>query len=1262
MSIARRSDTSKNASPDVTNTPDDSGFHWLMGGGEMGARMREMDWSKTALGPINEWPQSLKTAVGMLLNSPVAIVMLWGPEGVMIYNDAYSVFAGGRHPQLLGSPVLEGWPEVADFNRHVMDVCLGGGTLSFRDQHLVLHRHDVPEDVWMDLSYGPIRDESGAAGGVLAIVIETTERVLAERQVRQLNSTLEQQVHTLAELDRAKTSFFNNISHEFRTPLTLMLGPTEDALASPGRKLSDENLETVYRNELRLLKLVNALLDFSRIEAGQTQPRYQPTDLSQTTTTLASMFRSAVERAGLRYILSCDPLSEPVYVDREMWETIVLNLLSNALKFTFDGTIEVSLRDGEQQVQLSVRDTGIGIGSEDISRLFERFHRVEGARARTQEGSGIGLALVNDLVRLHGGAVDVTSEPGEGTTFTVTLKKGKSHLPEEAIAGSEVLPSSPVRMKAFVEEALRWLPSDESARTRSSPPSPLAASGSAAATPPTVPGTVLLAEDNQDMREYVTRLLSAHWDVHAVSDGAAALAASQHDVPDVVVTDVMMPGLDGFSLLRALRADPRTADVPVIMLSARAGEEARVEGLQRGADDYLVKPFSGRELIARVNAQVTLARNARERAQLLEREQMARREAELQKQHLFSLFMQAPMPITVLRGPDFIIELANPMACRVWGRTHDDVINRPLFEALPEIRNQIFNDLLESVFRTGIPYVGSELPAKLDRRRDGAFDTAYFTFLYTPLKGVHGNVEGVLVVAGDVTDQVTARQEVQRAQDRLTFALDSAGVGYWDLDLVTHAAVRSPSYNRILGHASPPDHWTWEMFLDHVDAEDRVRVSESFERASTTGEDWHFECRINRVDGVHRWITGYGRCEPSPEGRPARMLGVVLDVTERRELLNRERDARFEADRANRAKDEFLAMLGHELRNPLAPIHTALQLMRLRGDGTAERERTVIQRQVNHLTRLVDDLLDVSRIARGKVELKRERVEIAAIVTKAIETVSPLLEQRTLVLDVDVPRLGLTIDGDPVRLAQVVSNLLTNAAKYTEPGGRISVRAERDKHEIVLRVRDTGIGISADILPSLFDLFVQGRQALDRSQGGLGIGLTVVRSLVALHGGTVSAHSDGAGQGSEFLVRLPAAAARPVSAPSEVAMPNLAPQPTTGLRVLVVDDNSDAAEMLADALALRGHEPRIAHDGPTALRVAEEFKPAIAVLDIGLPVMDGYELAERLRRIQGLEDVKLIAVTGYGQEADRQQSRSAGFAHHFVKPVDFEALERIVGS
>ena len=381
-----------------------------------------------------------------------------------------------------------------------------------------------------------------------------------------------------------------------------------------------------------------------------------------------------------------------------------------------------------------------------------------------------------------------------------------------------------------------------------------------------------------------------------------------------------------------------------------------------------------------------------------------------------------------------------------------------------------------------------------------------------------------------------------------------------------------------------------------------------------------------------------------------------------RARVERERAGLLEAARAaNRAKDEFLAMLGHELRNPLAPIVTALHLMKLRAGPSTERERTVIERQVAHLTRLVDDLLDVSRIARGKVELKRELVEVADVVARAVEIASPLLEQQAHTLELDVPREGLAVHGDAARLVQVLTNLLTNAGKYTPPGGRVTVSAAADGDHVVLTVRDTGIGIQPDVLPYVFDLFVQGPQAIDRARGGLGLGLTIVRSLVEQHGGHVCAHSDGPGKGSEVIVRLPKVASRSESAATlrETAR---AEAIASGARVLVVDDNADAAEMLAGALTSHGCEVLVAHDGPEALRIGAEHPFDAALLDIGLPVMDGYELAGRLRELPTLATARLVAVTGYGQESDRRRAIEAGFRDHFVKPLTPAQLGLIVAS
>jgi signal transduction histidine kinase len=770
----------------------------LANGGEAGALARSIDWSRTAIGPVDSWSQALRSTVALILHNHSGLLLWWGPKFIQIYNDAYRPVLGDKHPRSMGQPVSECWSEIWHIIGPMIEAPFRGGPASVSDDLVLpIRRKSFVEETHFRVAYSPVPDDTvpeTGIGGVLATVTETTEQVYAERQLRTLRAlgahgaaeartaeaacaaaaatladdpwdvafavfyllddagararrvahvgfddaslalaapaevelaadrcpwplrqvaadrqialvsdlahcggalprspwaeppreaialplaspdqaiaygvlicgisphraldagyraflelaaaqvvtairnarALEQErnrAEALAAIDRAKTAFFSNVSHEFRTPLTLMLGPTEDALAMADPALRGADLETVYRNELRLLKLVNALLDFSRIEAGRMRASYAPTDIAARTAELASVFRSAVERAGLQYRVACEPIDEPVYLDVDLWEKIVLNLLSNALKFTFTGGIEVGLRRRGGEVAFTVTDTGVGIPAGELSRLFERFHRVAGARARTHEGSGIGLALVNDLVRLHGGRVEVASEPGVGTAFTVILPMGHRHLDPEHIAPAPAGGPSRGNTEAFVQEALRWMP-DGDAPERSAV---TAAPGGAIDPAPDAPrGRVLVADDNADMRAYITRLLRMHWDVEVVGDGDAALAAARRDPPDLVLTDVMMPRLDGFGLLAALRRDPATRSIPVVMLSARAGEESRIEGLQAGADDYLVKPFSARELIARVESHLELRRvrdaAARERDQLLRRERDARLEAEV---------------------------------------------------------------------------------------------------------------------------------------------------------------------------------------------------------------------------------------------------------------------------------------------------------------------------------------------------------------------------------------------------------------------------------------------------------------------------------------------------------------------------------------------------------------------------------------------------------------------------------------------------------
>jgi two-component system CheB/CheR fusion protein len=444
----------------------------------------------------------------------------------------------------------------------------------------------------------------------------------------------------------------------------------------------------------------------------------------------------------------------------------------------------------------------------------------------------------------------------------------------------------------------------------------------------------------------------------------------------------------------------------------------------------------------------------------------------------------------------------------------------------------------------------------------------------------------------------------------------------------------------------------------YVHPDDQGPSTERFAACVTSGQPFQMEMRLKGRTGAYRWHLA--RCVPVPDeaGTITRWYGTSTDIDEQKRT-------QVALEEADRHKDEFLAMLAHELRNPLAPILNGLHILKpLEEAGSlAAKTRAMMERQAEHLIRLVDDLVDVSRLVFGQIQLRPEPVTLEEVVNRALDTTRPLIDERQHVLTVTLPPQPVWLSADPVRLAQVLANLLSNAAKYTEPGGRITVTAEieevhnGDAPSVIVRIKDTGKGISTELLPRVFELFQQGQRTLDRSEGGLGIGLTLVRRLVELHSGRVRAASAGPGQGSEFTISLPlptkplAPLPPPATRPARPAMP---------CRILVVDDNDDGAHTLAMLLKLWGHDFRLAHDGPSAVKIADSFRPEVVLLDIGLPGMDGYEVARRLREEAGLKDVFLVAVTGYGQDDDRRRSRESGFDHHLVKPVDPEALEQLL--
>jgi signal transduction histidine kinase len=502
----------------------------------------------------------------------------------------------------------------------------------------------------------------------------------AIRETRALEEE-RQRAQALLELDRAKTVFFNNISHEFRTPLTLMLGPLESMLSSPDGSASEEErqknieLQTMHRSVLRLLKLVNTLLDFSRIEAGRYDADFVATNVSEFTNDLASLFRSAIEKAGLKYQVDCEPCLTPAYIDRDMWEKIVLNLVSNAFKFTTQGSIKVAMRETKDNFQLSVTDTGIGIDKSELDKIFLRFHRSKAEGARTHEGSGIGLSMVHELVRLHGGTVEVKSQFGQGSQFVVAVPKGHRHLPNEHVTHAAPTPEIK-HAQAFVQEASDWLRGVSDLQQE--------------------PGLVqhqtdqwiLVVDDNADMREYLLRLLNPMWTVKLAADGLEALGIIEETPPDLLIADIMMPRLDGLGLVQRLREREDTRNLPVLLLSAKAGEEARAEGIESGASDYLVKPFSARELYARAarlleqrSIEQTLEKAVRNRTEQLEAA------LEVKSRFLSTVSHEVRTPMAGVIGLVELLHLSAEGEFKTIASTALDACKRLL---------QILNDLLDA--------------------------------------------------------------------------------------------------------------------------------------------------------------------------------------------------------------------------------------------------------------------------------------------------------------------------------------------------------------------------------------------------------------------------------------------------------------------------------------------------------------------------------------------------------------------------------------
>jgi PAS domain S-box-containing protein len=631
------------------------------------------------------------------LDSMVQFVGLLDAEGTVLEINQVALDAVGiKLSQVEGKPFWTTfWWQVSDEINATLRESIRRAALGefVRWDTEIYGRAGGKETIIIDASLMPVKDEQGNVMFIAAEGRDITEKKAYEREIAR-------QREELAKLDELKTKFFANISHEFRTPLTLMLGPLEDAIADATEPLparQRERIAMVVRNGLRLQKLVNALLDFSRVEAGRIQAVYHATDLAALTHDLASSFRAACQKAGLTLAINTPPLREPIYVDHQMWEKIVLNLVSNAFKFTLEGSIKIDVSEEDGFAVLRVTDTGTGIPEAELPRIFERFHRVEGARGRTHEGTGIGLALIKELIDLHRGTLSVESTHGRGSTFTVRVRFGNSHLPQDRLGANYTQASTAIPADIFVSEALRWLPetiaSEQLVGRSEALPAEETTAGKRA--------HVLIADDNADMRDYLRRLLATRYEVTDASDGEETFAAARRTRPDLILTDVMMPQLDGYGLLQKLRADPELNGIPVIVLSARAGDEAKVEGLQTGADDYLVKPFSARELLARVESHLNLARLRHEAG-----EAVRHRTAQFE-----TLLNQAPLGVYLVDA-EFRVREANPTATMTFGDISGGIIGRDFDEIIHIVWEKNYADEVVQRFRhtlqTGEPYIDPE--------------------------------------------------------------------------------------------------------------------------------------------------------------------------------------------------------------------------------------------------------------------------------------------------------------------------------------------------------------------------------------------------------------------------------------------------------------------------------------------------------------------------------------------------------------------------
>ena len=1217
----------------------------------MGKLIRSMDWSQTPLGPIESWPQSLRTSVSLCLSSTFPILIAWGPETVQIYNDSYRPICGEMHPRSMGMNFRICWESALEVVGDKFTRGQKGEGTYIHDQQMFLERYGYLEEAFMTFSFAPIRDESGGVGGIFHPITETTDKMLSARRTKvlrdlgagigkaksvgeigresesqypdflndlpfvlfyqyhavaktaellsasgiaeapqlalkdvnlnanhenswpfltavdtaqavvvnnlqtrfgdfkcapypetphtavlipiyisgqelpygfiaagvsarraldasylgfydQLANTYntavsnvfayeqeQKRAEALAAIDKSKTAFFSNVSHEFRTPLTLMLGPLEDLLSR--KALTDdvkEPIQATHRNALRLLKLVNNLLDYSRVEAGRAQAAYEQLDLAELTTDLASSFRSIIEKAGMRLLVQAEPLQNAAYVDRQMWEKIVLNLLSNAFKYTLEGTITVSLKQEGTYAVLEVQDTGVGIPEKELPHMFERFHRVENAAGRTHEGTGIGLSLVNELVHLHGGEITVESTEAVGSTFTVKIPLGKAHLPQDHVLERSKEIDSAALKGAFIQEAFSLLQEETQVQSTSDNATSTGDITTHQDFSITKDTRILIVDDNADMRAYLNRLLEPYFSISIAVNGADALQKIHDFKPDLVLSDMMMPVMDGKAMLEHIRKTTETMRLPVIFLSARAGEEARIDGLEAGADDYLVKPFSAAELLTKVRAQIKISKT--------------RTHAE---QQLRVLLTEAPVAIAIYRTPWHVIEFANNRMLQYLGVTAENSFGKPLLEVMPELEIQGFGEVMDEVYQTGERFVSGEIPVKLTKH--GKEETTYIHLTVEALRNEEEQITGIMAVAADVTGQVIAHQELEKVTDTLKLSMEAANLGTWRTDWGTDNLIVSDIARNI--HNLPLE---TEIYFNEtltlVVPEHRERLLQAIQHAVDTKGRFSEDYQVQPLDSSKiKWINSTGKVELNSKGEVTGVIGTILDITESIE--------------DNQRKDDFIGMVSHELKTPLTSLKGYTQILQMHARKNEDRftsERLdKINLQLSKMSGLISGFLNVSRFESGKIHLDKKEFELNGLVQDTLTETGIATDTHQLMFN-HGDEINITADRD--KIESVILNLISNAIKYSPKGKLVKIESQVVGNDAVVSVTDEGMGIRPDEQERLFDRYYRVENNQMKNISGFGIGLYLSAEIINRHQGKIWVESK-MEKGSTFSFSLP---------------------------------------------------------------------------------------------------------------------------------------------